>query len=98
MMESDERVAGQRSSRQLALERLIKKYCTGGARVQNGEAEAELHKQVHLAELRASLMEERLKVRLGGRWGAQGVAQLSALLSAGGRVVSAAKQPACSVT
>jgi hypothetical protein len=66
MMESDERVAGQRSCRQLALERLIKKYCTGGARVQSGEAEAELHKQVHLAELRARLMEERLHVGATG--------------------------------
>jgi hypothetical protein len=71
MLESDERVAGQRSARQLALERLVKKYCTGGAVVQRGAAEAELHKQVHLAELRASLLEERLKV---GGWGLLGEA------------------------
>jgi hypothetical protein len=62
MREPDERVAGQRSARQLALDALAKKYCRGAGARAAGGAEAELQQQVHLAELRASLLETRLKV------------------------------------
>jgi hypothetical protein len=67
VLEPDERVAGQRSARQLALDALFKKYCRGAKARGGGGAEAELLQQAHLAELRASLMEERLKVGAAGR-------------------------------